>query len=289
MKKILLFACVAMVATMVVSCGKKKLEGEQIETKYFTVTMPQGWEQGGASQPDLSCMIHTEGTGKQPSIAFTAEELNPNMKAQSAAEKKDARISMNGYVDKGEMTFNDHKYYGYYDEKYEKITLLTDLADNAVLRVVITNTDLENEAVKEILDNVVIKETASMPAGMEDMFAAKKFDCDYYTLTTLDGWRQESSASNLNMKKDDQSIRCFCSTVSFEKLQEQNDPKFESKTEMTVNGTTWIVYGNERSKLYNIIADLKSEPEKAMVLATFKVTPDDADLKKLIESIKLKK
>jgi hypothetical protein len=34
---------------------------------------------------------------------------------------------------------------------------------------------------------------------------------------------------------------------------------------------------------------LKSEPEKAMVLATFKVTPDDADLKKLIESIKLKK
>lgn len=98
-----------MVATMVVSCGKKKLEGEQSETKYFTVTMPQGWEQGGASQPDLSCMIHTEGTGKQPSIAFTAEELNPNMKAQSAAEKKDARISMNGYVDKGEMTFNDCK------------------------------------------------------------------------------------------------------------------------------------------------------------------------------------
>ena len=77
MKKILLFACVAVMAAMVVSCGKKKLEGEQIETKYFTVTMPQGWEQGGTSQPDLSCMIHLEGTGKQPSISFIAEELTP--------------------------------------------------------------------------------------------------------------------------------------------------------------------------------------------------------------------
>ena len=289
MKKVLAFACVAMMAAMVVSCGKKKLEGEQVETKYFTVTVPQGWEQGGASQPDLGCMIHLEGTGKQPSISFIAEELTPNMKAKTAAEMQASRIELNSYADKGEMTFNEHKYYGYYDEQHEKLTLLADLADNAVLRVVITNTDLENEAVKAILDNVAIKAEASMPAGMEDMFAAKEFDCDYYTLTTLDGWRQDGSGSNLNMKKDDLSIRCYCSTISFEQLQEQNEPKFESKTEMTVNGTTWIVYGNERSKLYNIIADLKSEPEKAMVVATFKVTPDDADLKKVIESIKLKK
>jgi hypothetical protein len=278
-----------MMAAMVVSCGKKKLEGEQLETKYFTVTMPQGWEQYGASRPDLECMIHLEGTGKQPTISFMTEEYNPNMKAKTAAEMQASRIELNGYVDKGEMTFNEHTYYGYYDEQYEKLTLLADLADSAVLRVIITNTDLENEAVKEILDNVEIKAEGSMPAGMEDMFAAKEFDCDYYTLTTLDGWRQDGSGSNLNMKKDDLSIRCYCSTISFEQLQEQNEPKFESKSEMTVNGVTWLVYGNERSKLYNIIADLKSEPEKAMVVATFKVTPDDADLKKLIESIKLKK
>lgn len=289
MKKALLFASVALMAAMVVSCGKKKLEGEAIETKYYTVTMPQGWEKGGATKPDLDCMIHMEGTGKQPSLFFMTEEFNQNMKAHTAAEKKDAAVTMNQAVDKGEMTFNGRKYYGYYQEKYEKLTLLSDLADNAVLRINITHTDLENEAVKEILDNVVIKDAASMPAGMEDLFAAKEFDCEYYTLTTLDGWRQESSSNNINLKKDDQSIRLYPSTVSFEKLQEQNASKFETKSEISLGGNSWIVYGNERSKLYMIFTDLKSEPEKALVVSAFKVTPDDPDMKKLLESVKLKK
>ena len=270
MKKALLFASVALMAAMVVSCGKKKLEGEAIETKYYTVTMPQGWEKGGATKPDLDCMIHMEGTGKQPSLFFMTEEFNQNMKAHTAAEKKDAAVTMNEAVDKGEMTFNGRKYYGYYQEKYEKLTLLSDLADNAVLRINITHTDLENEAVKEILDNVVIKDAASMPAGMEDLFAAKEFDCEYYTLTTLDGWRQESSSNNINLKKDDQSIRLYPSEIS-------------------LGGNSWIVYGNERSKLYMIFTDLKSEPEKALVVSAFKVTPDDPDMKKLLESVKLKK
>lgn len=115
------------------------------------------------------------------------------------------------------------------------------------------------------------------------------YDCDYFSVTGLEGWNLKPGSGSLRMEKDGASITVSNSTISFDKLQENYTKSHEKQADMTVGDITWLVYANESSKLYCLMTDLASEPEKAMMVKTFKVKPDDPDLKKVLESIKLKK
>jgi len=116
---------------------------------------------------------------------------------------------------------------------------------------------------------------------------SRDYDCDYFSVTGLEGWKLTPGSGDFRMEKDDASITVSNSTISFEKLQE-NYAKDEKREDMTVAGITWKVFANESSKLYTLITDIANEPEKALMVKTFKVAPDSPDLKAVLETIKLK-
>lgn len=278
MKKVFLFACVAMMAAMVVSCGKKKLEGETIETKYFSVIMPEGWKKGGSSKPEMGCMI-SKGDDFKTQIAmhFNTQEYNPNMKIHDPAEMKQWNVERRGAVDKGEMEFNGHKYYAFYEEKYEKLTLLSQLADQAVLRIEIKRADLENEEIKTILDNVTIKEAASMPAASEakaednadanpaapaEKPEARQFECKYYTCMLPAGREvdlEDEYGIKLNVFElnDDGTKKGAHQRVELthpketvaELMKKWGDPKYYPKGFEKYNGGKYTIDGREMTAI----------------------------------------
>ena len=102
---------------------------------------------------------------------------------------------------------------------------------------------------------------------------SRDYDCDYFSVTGLEGWKLTPGSGDFRMEKDDASITVSNSTISFEKLQE-NYAKDEKREDMTVAGITWKVFANESSKLYTLMTDIANEPEKALMVKTFKVAPD---------------
>ena len=125
------------------------------------------------------------------------------------------------------------------------------------------------------------------PAEQATEEVSRDYDCDYFSVTALEGWNLKPGSGSIRMEKDGASITVSNSTISFDKLQE-NYAKDEKRDDMTVAGITWKVFTNESSKLYTLMTDLANEPEKAMMVKTFKVTPDSPELKAVLETIKLK-
>ena len=125
------------------------------------------------------------------------------------------------------------------------------------------------------------------PAEQATEEVSRDYDCDYFSVTALEGWNLKPGSGSIRMEKDGASITVSNSTISFDKLQE-NYAKDEKRDDMTVAGITWKVFANESSKLYTLMTDLANEPEKAMMVKTFKVTPDSPELKAVLETIKLK-
>ena len=284
MKKVFLFTCVALIAAMVVSCGEKKkvLEGEAVNTRMFSLIVPNGYKWTG-SNPDKGLMIlklKEDGkSSEQGHMSFNVHPYRQNAKLHEPNELKDAAVQR-GCVDKGEQQYAGHTYYVVLDEKSGKLQMYTKLAEDAILEVSVKDWNFEDPIIKDILDNVTIKETAD-PINMN-------YDCEYFSVTTPEGWTPDTGSDRVRMEKDNVNITVATSTVPFEKLKE-NWKSFESRGEMKVGDITWSVFVNDKSKLYNLAADIASEPNKALYITTFKVTPDDPELKKVLESIKLKK
>ena len=141
-------------------------------------------------------------------------------------------------------------------------------------------------------DKATNKEGEKETEGTEQAQAEKEevsrdYDCDYFSVTGLEGWNLKPGSGSFRMEKDGASITVSNSTISFEKVQE-NYAKDEKRDDMTVAGITWKVFANESSKLYTLITDIANEPEKALMVKTFKVTPDSPELKAVLETIKLK-
>ena len=140
-----------------------------------------------------------------------------------------------------------------------------------------TNKEENNEANQEA--------NATEQTAKEEV--SRDYDCDYFSVTGLEGWDLKPGSGSLRMEKDGNSITVSNSTISFEKVQE-NYAKDEKREDMTVAGITWKVFANESSKLYTLVTDIANEPEKALMVKTFKVTPDSPELKAVLETIKLK-
>lgn len=285
MKKVFSFACAALIAAMVISCGEKKkvLEGEPLDTRYYSLVIPTGYKLSGSSNPDKSFMIvklaEDGKTTEKGNMWFNVVIPNKTFKYTEPSEMKDNAVK-NGDIDKGEQQYGGHTYYVSQDDKYGKLKLRTKLADGAILEVHVKDWNFEDPIIKDILDNVVIKET---PDAVNP-----NYDCEYFSVVAPEGWVPEPGSDRVRMVKDDLSITVNTTTVPFEKVKE-NWKAFEPSGEMTVGGITWQIFINDRSKLYNLLTDIASEPNKALTVCTFKVLPDDAELKKVLESIKLKK
>ena len=283
MKKAIFSFAILAVAAMIASCGgKKELEGEAVNTRMFSLTVPNGYK-WTSSNPDKGLMIlklaEDGKTSEKGSLSFMVLPYRENAMAHEPSEIRDAAVKR-GCIDKGEQQYGGHTYYVVVDEEYGKLKMYTKLAEDAVLEVDVKDWDFEDPIIKDILDNVNIKEKPD-PFNMD-------YDCEFFSVTTPEGWVPDNGSTRVRMEKDGASITVSVSTVPFEKLKE-NWKSFDSMGETTVGDLTWSVYGNDRSKLYNLATDIASEPNKALYITTFKVTPDDSELKKVLESIKLKK
>ena len=117
---------------------------------------------------------------------------------------------------------------------------------------------------------------------------ATKFTEVGYVGRDVESIIRDLAENAVRMVKDDLSITVNTTTVSFDKVKE-NWKSFTPSGEMKVGDITWQVFVNDRSKLYNLLTDIASEPDRALTVTTFKVLPDDVELKKVLESIKLKK
>ena len=282
MKKVLFSLAIAAVVLMVTSCGKKVLEGEPLDTKYFSLIVPNGWKVNGTNPNKLFMLSKLKEDGKtieKGHIGFKVSPFMKNAKFHEPNEMRDEAVRR-GEVDKGELQYGGVTYYASYSEEYNRYKLRTKLADDAVLEVEVKDLDFEDPMIKDILDNVTIKETPSE--------VSHDYDCEFFSVTAPEGWEPDPGNNRLRMENDDASITVFNSTVSFEDVQ-NNWKAFEKQGEITVADLTWVVYANERAKLYNLVTDITSEPNKALVVSLSKVKPDDADLQKVLETIKLKK
>jgi hypothetical protein len=218
-------------------------------------------------------------TSEPGSMWFNVHAYSSNDKYHEPEEMKNNAVER-GEIDKGEQQYGGKTYYVSLDEQYGKLKLRTKLADGAVLEVHVKEWNFEDPIIKEILDNVVIKET---PDAVNPNYV-----CEYFSVKAPEGWVPEPSSSKVRMVKDDLSITVNTTTVPFEQVKE-NWKSFEPRGEVKVGDITWQVFVNDRSKLYNLLTDIASEPNKALTVTTFKVMPDDPELKKVLESIQLKK
>lgn len=283
MKKLLFSIAIVAAGLLVASCGKKVLEGETLNTRFYTLIVPTGWKYTGTNIDkglQLKKLNEDGRTTEKGLINFNVVPYSKIAKLHEPAEMRDYAVEKRGEVNKGDLQYGGVTYYASYSEEFDRYRLRTKLAEDAVLEVEIKDMDFENPMIKEILDNVVIKET---PDAL-----SMNYDCEYFSVTTPDGWTPDPGSSKLRMTKDDVNITVSTSTIPFEKLKE-NWKSCEPRGEMTVGDITWSVFVNERSKLYNLATDIASEPNKALYITTFKVLPDDPELKKVLETVKLKK
>lgn len=282
MKKTLFGFAIVTIALLVASCGKKKLEGETLNTRYYSLIVPNGYKVNG-SDPDKSFTIvklKEDGKGQEEgNMWFNFHPYRENETYHEPAEMKNNAVER-GEVDKGEQKYGDNTYYVSLDEEYGKLKFRTKLADNAVLEIYVTGWNFEDPIIKDILDNIVIKET---PDAVNP-----NYDCEYFSVVAPEGWVPVRSNNSVRLEKDELKITISSTTVPFEKVKE-NWKSFDVSGEKKVGDITWSVFVNDRSKLYNLLTDIVSEPNKALTVTTFRVQPDDPELKKVLESIKLKK
>lgn len=282
MKKVLFSIAIAAVALMVASCGEKKLEGEAVDTQYYSLIVPNGWKYNGTNPSKSLMLMKLKEDGKTTEkghIGFNVSPFNKNAKYHEPNEMRDEAVRR-GEVDKGDLKFGDVTYYTSYSEEYNRYRLRTKLANDAILQVEVKDMDFEDPMIKDILSNVTIKETPSeLP---------RDYDCEFFSVTAPEGWQPDPGNNRFRMENEDTNITVYNSTVSFEDVQ-NNWKAFEKQGEITVGDITWVVYANEKSKLYNVVTDITSEPNKALVVSSFKVKPDEPEFQKVLESIKLKK
>ena len=97
MKKVLFFACVALMAAMAVSCGEKKkaLEGEAVNTRMFSLIVPNGYK-WTSSNPDKGLMVmklKEDGkSSEKGSMSFLVHPYRKTAKLHEPIELKDAAV-----------------------------------------------------------------------------------------------------------------------------------------------------------------------------------------------------
>lgn len=155
MKKSVIFAMVAMVVIALTSCGGSvtKLEGEPAETQYYSMIIPQAWEQN-ANNKDENFRIQKkleDGSWCTMTIyAYPDRQSEP-------AEANSGNVNA-GYVDKGDIKFGNTTYNVAVKEA-EKPTsnLYTKLTEKGLLLISLWNGSIEDPEVKAIIENITLK------------------------------------------------------------------------------------------------------------------------------------
>ncbi len=156
MKKLffsLVIAAVAAVGMMSCGGGVTKLEGETVETEYFSIIVPQTWEQNKYNT-DKNFRIEK----KLEDGSWCTMTLYPYPdRTSEPAEANSGNVNA-GYTDKGDMKFGNLTYNVAIKEA-EKPTsnLYTKLTEKGLLLVSLYNGSIDDPEVKAIIENISLK------------------------------------------------------------------------------------------------------------------------------------
>ena len=207
MKKVSLFACVALMAAMVVSCGEKKkvLEGQTVETAHFSFIQPNGWDDRPTGA-DKNCVKKIrKGEGKisdMKQLSFNVCAKHAPINETDPEAVRSYLVEKSGYESKGDTVINDIKYFRAVKELSHKSLLIAKMDNYAdhYFEVVVEYCDMNDPEVIEILDNITLKENATAAANEAaeakknaPVYKAETIDCDYFTAQLPDGHKTEVS------------------------------------------------------------------------------------------------
>ena len=207
MKKVFLFACVALMAAMVVSCGEKKkvLEGQTVETEHFSFIQPTDWNDRPTGA-DKSCVKKIrKGEGKisdMKQISFNVCAKHAPINETDPEAVRNYLVEKRGFESKGDTVINDIKYFRAVKESQHMAMLIAKMESYAdhYFEVVVEYCDMNDPEVLDILDNVTIKENpnaaTSQAAEAEKKapeYKAETIECDYFTAELPAGHKTELS------------------------------------------------------------------------------------------------
>ena len=155
MKKSVIFAMVAMVVVALASCGGgvTKLEGEPAETKYYSLIVPQPWEQNVSNTDDNFRLQKKLEDGSWCTMTIYAYPNRDSEPAQANSGNVNA-----GYVDKGDIKFGNTTYnVAVKEAERPTTTLYTKLTEKGLMLISLWNGSIEDPDVKAIIENITLK------------------------------------------------------------------------------------------------------------------------------------
>ena len=156
MKKIIFsFVVAAFAAIMFTACGNgiTKLEGETLETKYYTMVMPASWEQNSNNKDEnfrIQKKLEDGSWSTMTIYAYPDRTGEPN-------EANSGNVNA-GYTDKGDIKFGNNTFNVAVKEA-EKPTnnLYTKLTEKGLMLISIYNGSIDDPEIKAIIENITLK------------------------------------------------------------------------------------------------------------------------------------
>ena len=155
MKKSLVFAMVAMVVIALASCdgGITKLEGEQADTKYYSVIIPEGWEQYSSNSDENFRIQKKLEDGSWCTMTLYAYPDRTSEPAEANSGNVNA-----GYTDKGDIKFGNNTFnVAVKEAEKPSNNLYTKLTEKGLLLISLWNGSLDDPQIKAIIENITLK------------------------------------------------------------------------------------------------------------------------------------
>ena len=154
-KTILTIAFAALAAVFIMSCGGgiTKIEGETVDTKYFSLIVPQSWEQNKYNKDENFRIEKKLEDGSWCTITIYSYPDRTSEPAQANSGNVNA-----GYTDKGDIKFGNLTYNVAIKEGEKPVSnLYTKLTEKGLLLISLFNGSIGDPEVKAIIENITLK------------------------------------------------------------------------------------------------------------------------------------
>lgn len=154
MKKFINFAMAAFAVIVMASCGGgvTKLDGETVDTKYYSLVVPQTWEQDSHNSDTNFRIMKKLEDGKWATMTIYAY---PDRNSEPA-EANSGNVNA-GYTDKGDIKFGNTTYNVAVKEATPTSNLYTKLTEKGLMLISVYAISIDDPEVKAIIENITLK------------------------------------------------------------------------------------------------------------------------------------
>ncbi len=306
MKKVVFSLAILAATAVMASCGNKAasgesaenseseqitaLEGETVDTRFYTIIIPQGWKVKDMSTKDYNLYLKplkedgTEGSGY---IRISANEFRTSDKFHEPNERLEEFLSANKErVNKGEMKFGRNTFFVGENPSFKTFEMYTKLADNGLMNISVATLGIDDAMVKAIIDNIVIKETAGPKAEpkVEEISyktePGKKGFTRYFldkgvSVELPDGVAPRKGAKNIFDEQDQKYATVYSVTITtlsdhfnqdeYMKSRTESMQKMRKDTKVTKNGKNFDMTYTQNTTI-TAVEHHVTTPEKAVVV-----------------------